>query len=653
MLACVTCLSNSYSPTQSSAKEECVCNAGYSGPGGSSALAYVSPQLYTDLTSSCGVNGDQMCSCISSDTILSGSRSCSKAIDADTSDNSLFTVKASVCIAANMCSFGQSTVRPFIRVDFTQPVSVTSVKIKIRWDGWAPRNFNIFIGDSTTIDTNTLCVSGTSYADTGQHVERTFECIGTGRYIYIQQGLHDGNYFQMADMQVVGSIPGKNNPCLVCVAGTFKPTNGSAACTNCAADTYSTATGRTSSFEPCQVNAVSASGSASQDYCYCKIGYAHAVGMSTCRICDPGTYNSQLGRTACSNCSVGMYSVNYGAIGSETCLSCPLGQWSPEGSPNCNFGPANSRAPAGSGSITKCLCDAGYTGADGSTCVPCEVGTYKDTSGSGACSACPANAVSVSGSASVDACSCIAGHFLFLSPQETRSCLPCAAGSYKNGVGNDNCTSCWTGSSVSVGESSEQACCPAHSTVNTVCEAGTCSSSCLCNSGYTGPLDIPCETCAVGKYKNTTGTEPCGTCAAGSFSDVNASMVCMPCPENTFSEALGATECSACPNLTRSAAGGSSISACQCGPGYTGAGGLQPCTPCAAGTYKIVAGSGACTACPARTFSGALGSTSVAACRSCHPNATSAVGSPSEEYCYCEAGFAQVNGTDWWSQCFQ
>ena len=84
----------------------------------------------------------------------------------------------------------------------------------------------------------------------------------------------------------------------------------------------------------------------SQEFCYCKSGYAHAVGMYTCRICDPGTYNSQLGRTACSNCSVGLYSVNYGAIGSETCLSCPLGQWSPEGSPNCNVCPANSRARA-------------------------------------------------------------------------------------------------------------------------------------------------------------------------------------------------------------------------------------------------------------------------------------------------------------------
>lgn len=161
---------------------------------------------------------------------------------------------------------------------------------------------------------------------------------------------------------------------------------------------------------PCQANAVSVSGSASQDYCYCKIGYAHAVGMSTCRICDPGTYNSQLGRTACSNCSVGMYSVNYGAIGSETCVSCPVGQWSPEGSPNCNLCPANSRAAAGSGSRTNCICDAGYTGLAGSTCVPCAAGTYKAATGSALCSACPALTSTSGAAVSLSDCWCVTGY---------------------------------------------------------------------------------------------------------------------------------------------------------------------------------------------------------------------------------------------------
>ena len=198
--------------------------------------------------------------------------------------------------------------------------------------------------------------------------------------------------------------------CSVCQPGSFKAQTGSAACELCPNNTFSVDIGRNSSCVPCQANAVSASGSASQASCYCRIGYAHAAGVSTCRICDPGTYNSQLGRTACSNCSVGLYSVNYGAIGSETCVSCPLGQWSPEGSPNCNLCPANSRAAAGSGLRTDCICDAGYTGADGSTCVPCAIGTYKDATGSAQCSACPA-LMSTSGVAlRLSDCWCVSGY---------------------------------------------------------------------------------------------------------------------------------------------------------------------------------------------------------------------------------------------------
>ena len=174
---------------------------------------------------------------------------------------------------------------------------------------------------------------------------------------------------------------------------------------------------------------------------------------------------------------------------------------------------------------------------------------------------------------------------------------------------------------------------------------------CICNAGYSGPADGPCGTCAVGKYKNTTSKEACTSCPVGTFADVHGSKVCSACPENTFSDAPGAVTCSACPNLTQSVVGSSSVSACRCVAGYTGAGGLEQCTPCVAGTFKANSGSGACSACPARTFSIALGATSIATCRSCHPNATSAVGSPSEEYCYCEAGFAQVNGTDWCALC--
>ena len=214
--------------------------------------------------------------------------------------------------------------------------------------------------------------------------------------------------------------------CTNCSAGTFSTTTGattSAACANCSAGTYSGISGASAasacvscpsntfsgagaaSCKPCQANATSGVGSVSQEFCYCKSGYAHAVGMLTCRICDPGTYNSQLGQTACSNCSVGLYSVHFGAIGNETCLACPLGQWSPEGSPSCNLCPANSRAAASSGFLVNCTCDAGFSGPNGGACTVCAAGKYKTVTGASPCESCAAGEYSnATGATSVGVC---------------------------------------------------------------------------------------------------------------------------------------------------------------------------------------------------------------------------------------------------------
>ena len=127
-----------------------------------------------------------------------------------------------------------------------------------------------------------------------------------------------------------------------------------------------------------------------------------------------------------------------------------------------------------------CRCAPGYMlQSDLSTCAACAAGKYSagigssacadcpaDTFSAGAsatCTACPANAVSSTGSASVEACSCLPGYSFSLVLGE-RTCSPCPAASFKSAVGNDNCTACWIGSSLTVGGSSEQACCPAQST---------------------------------------------------------------------------------------------------------------------------------------------------------------------------------------------
>jgi hypothetical protein len=180
----------------------------------------------------------------------------------------------------------------------------------------------------------------------------------------------------------------------------------------CANDTFSEMVAATeaSVCQACQANAISAAGSVDQEYCYCNPGYAHLESMHACRQCTPGTYNSQLAQRACSNCTIGMYSLNYSAISPETCKFCPQGQWSPEGSANCNLCPPFSRTLNVSGRVTDCVCDPGYIGPGGSTCVACAAGLYKDVQGPEGCVSCPALTSSFPGTVRAADCWCVSGY---------------------------------------------------------------------------------------------------------------------------------------------------------------------------------------------------------------------------------------------------
>ncbi|KAJ1494158.1 hypothetical protein T484DRAFT_1766745, partial [Baffinella frigidus] len=72
-------------------------------------------------------------------------------------------------------------------------------------------------------------------------------------------------------------------------------------------------------------------------------------------------------------------------------------------------------------------------------CSPCKAGTYKDTA-DGACTACPCHAVSPEGSTSLSACTCPEG---FTGDAGSGgSCVPCAAGMYKDVGGSAACSWC-------------------------------------------------------------------------------------------------------------------------------------------------------------------------------------------------------------------
>ena len=102
-----------------------------------------------------------------------------------------------------------------------------------------------------------------------------------------------------------------------------------------------------------------------------------------------------------------------------------------------------------------CLCNAGYTGLDGTHCTACPEETYKTASGSDACTHCPPNSTSVVASTSLLNCGCHPGEEMSLESGRCEdcqhghyslggleSCRKCPRATYSNAVGVDVCESC-------------------------------------------------------------------------------------------------------------------------------------------------------------------------------------------------------------------
>ena len=146
----------------------------------------------------------------------------------------------------------------------------------------------------------------------------------------------------------------------------------------------------------------------------------------------------------CSKCAAGRYSESRGAVSDSVCLLCTH----------------HSTSSEGSGAITACKCNPGFSGPDGGICSECAAGSYKDWLGNRSCS--PCEPLSDSEPAS-QLCSCNAGS----TGADQWSCVLCPAGSYKTTRGSVPCTACPALSNAPAGS--------------------TASLQCVCNAGTTGP----------------------------------------------------------------------------------------------------------------------------------------------------------------------
>ncbi|KAJ1466015.1 hypothetical protein T484DRAFT_1647470, partial [Baffinella frigidus] len=291
--------------------------------------------------------------------------------------------------------------------------------------------------------------------------------------------------------------------CAACVAGTYKVATGSADCTLCGADKYSSTVGaiQESTCSSCPANTVSEAGNNALSSCACTNGWYGQGGENTCSACPAGQYKDLRGGSTCIPCASGKYSTVVGAKTAGTCQGCPI----------------NTVSAEGSDELTDCTCTIGWTGTDGTeSCSMCLAGTYKTAIGSADCTSCginkysttvgamhastcqqcSANSASPAGSGAITDCTCNTGY----TGADGGSCSVCPAGTYKIGTGSAACTSCSVNTySTAVGATLAKTCKECLANSDSAVKSDS-DKDCVCGPGWHGSNGAACSACSVGSW---------------------------------------------------------------------------------------------------------------------------------------------------------
>ena len=147
----------------------------------------------------------------------------------------------------------------------------------------------------------------------------------------------------------------------------------------------------------------------------CAAGYYSPDDAQTCTACPAGTYSTTVTATSvqtCVSCESGKYSGTVGAGSSATCINCPNGTYF-AGTGGTNSGvclacPGNSSSYPGSKLQQACVCNGGFSGANGGTCTACNVSEWCLF---GQANPCPSNSRSLEMSSSLGDCRCRSGYY--------------------------------------------------------------------------------------------------------------------------------------------------------------------------------------------------------------------------------------------------
>jgi len=358
------CPAFSASPEGSSNRAACVCNAGYSGDASHSSCEACPVGTYKEST---------------------GSADCVTC-----ASNATTPTAGSTNAAACVCVVG-------FALDSTagcKPCEANSFGVALpgSWaertggNGCLPCEPNSFSKQGSQSGSDCLCEPGFEFASLHPSSNATV-CSACPLGKYTDAAAHPHTCHQCHEGATTTAVGAKTVDDCACVPGLFRiqssATTGAAdttphvnftSCEPCPANTFKNSTGN-SKCTTCPSNTVSSAGSDDSQQCECKQGYGYeftsdAKESKSCKACNAGEYKE--------------------GIGSWKCYPCPL----------------NSDSPPASQLRTACLCNPGFTGANGGPCSSCPRDTY---SLFGACVPCPPNTEAAGGASNVSACTCQPG----------------------------------------------------------------------------------------------------------------------------------------------------------------------------------------------------------------------------------------------------
>ncbi len=393
-----------------------------------------------------------------------------------------------------------------------------------------------------------------------------------------------------------------------CPQGTYRYEISTTTCIDCPLGSISAKYKATEGYDICRTCTGGTGVNIDKTLCVdCPVGMYSSNGI--CSRCALGKFSNSVGASACLDCLVGTYSNATTNATNGICDSCPQG-WSTNGVTGADkcvtcTGGFKSHVKQGSctqncpdksilstDDVSKCdTCGVGQQ-YDGSNCVNCPIGFYKDVS-MPFCSLCPQWSVSSNSRGKCMLCAegsipkdnicqaCHAGMYQqYQEETRTNICVQCPAGFMQSSPGTAICTSCDAGKyqlllgqiscnfcdpGMFQAEASGTSCrgCPdGHistqgSAACTMCTNGKGTSGNFCNDCVPGKgsLNGVCDDCPVGKHSIARLCEPC---SAGKSQQTTGQTSCNDCDTGRFS-AIGATSCSKCAARTHSPDNGACV----------------------------------------------------------------------------------------------